>query len=243
MIPLEQTTTPPPRPARTDPYKTYGVPVPGSDRARAFLKAEKERIRTERERKDRERAIREQENQQEAQRESVEGSGRRNSEKQVDVENVKRRTSAGISKKGKELPPALGLDLGDEADEEDDKVGMDEFGVLPSLNATSTSAIPHGQALVPPSSSHRKRGWVFTRGNSKSAGEKKVKRREKKESKAKLTKDKSKGKDPDVTSKARPKSRDGSKKAFGFRSRETSRSGDRGYSSDTGVPSLTYKLM
>ena len=52
MLPLAETTTPPTRPLQMDPYKTYGIPVPGSERAHAFLKAEKERIRAEKERRE-----------------------------------------------------------------------------------------------------------------------------------------------------------------------------------------------
>ena len=245
MIPLEQTSTPPFRPARTDPYKTYGVPVPGSDQARAFLRAERERIRAERERRERERVIREQGTPQEAKGRAGATSERRNSQKHAGVEKVERREqkfSPRCSKKGKGPAHGHEFDPGGEADAEDEKHttedGVDEFGVLPPLNATSAS--PQAQTLVRPTSSHGKRNWIFTRRSPDATGDKLGKRREKVIAKEKPVKLKRLSKDP------RPKSRDsshGSRTGFGFRSKDTPRNKDRGYSSDTGVPSLTYKLM
>lgn len=53
-VPLEQLVMPPERPMRTDPYKKFNIPAPGSERAMAFLKAEKEWIKAETERRKRE---------------------------------------------------------------------------------------------------------------------------------------------------------------------------------------------
>ncbi|KIJ54292.1 hypothetical protein M422DRAFT_241541 [Sphaerobolus stellatus SS14] len=54
-------TANPPRPQRTDPYKKYGLPVPGSEQAKAYIKADKEWLKTEKERRERLRKEREQE--------------------------------------------------------------------------------------------------------------------------------------------------------------------------------------
>ena len=239
-IPLKQTTTPPARPTRTDPYKLYGVPVPGSDRARAFLKAERKWIRAEKERKDRERAIRGEGIAGDVHEESVDGHGE-------NVRGWERQIWRRESSKTIKDSPAPAIDPGGEGGAVDgtETMGLNEFGVLPVAGASVTSASPQEQNQARSRSSQgRRRSWVFPHRHSETAGEKE-KRREKKE-KGKVTKEsnssKSKGFEL-AKSTARPKSRDGPKISFGFRSKGRARSRDRGYSSDTGVPSLTYKLM
>ncbi|GJJ13210.1 hypothetical protein Clacol_007461 [Clathrus columnatus] len=50
--PTERFSIPPERPRRTDPYKKFNIPVPGTERARAFLKAEKEWVKAETQRRE-----------------------------------------------------------------------------------------------------------------------------------------------------------------------------------------------
>ncbi|KAF8518623.1 hypothetical protein JB92DRAFT_2902405 [Gautieria morchelliformis] len=223
--PFEQRQTLPARPARTDPYKTYGVPVPGSDQARAFLRAEKEWIRAEKERKDRDRAL----------EGIVEVSRPRG---QGGVKGPERQTS----RKGKDTAPTHVLVPSDNSQSQNKKPvtednNLVEFDVLP----VAKSALPQEQNPARPTSKGR-RSWGFSCRPPEAAGENRSEKKER--DKGRQAKAKSKSKDPRLTkSKTRPKSGDGSKRPFGFRSMDPPNSKDRGYVSDTGVPSFTYKLM
>jgi hypothetical protein len=222
---FEQRKTLPARPARTDPYKTYGVPVPGSDQARAFLRAEKEWIRAEKERKDRDRAL----------EGNVEVSRPRD---QRDMKAPDR-----LSRKGKDTAPTHVLGPSDNPVPQlkrpvTEDSNLVEFGILP----VAVSALPQEQNPARPTSSKGRRGWVFSRRPSEAAGEKRSEKKER--DKGRQAKAKSNYKDPHLAKpKTRPKTGDGPKRAFGFYSMDPPNNKDRGYSSDTGVRSLTYKLM
>ncbi|KAF8586269.1 hypothetical protein K439DRAFT_1631889 [Ramaria rubella] len=260
MNPLERTSTPPTRPTRTDPYKMYGVPVPGSERARAFLKAEKEWIKAEKERIEREKTTKAADESGAGSREEPEESERRHKDKAAgdavrgrDPERSPK-LCPGVIKKCldpprapvKPLPVEPSPNPGEEADAESDKSTMephrlDELGILPVQNPSSSSSVSQARLR----SSQGKR-WVFSRRVSDVSGDKVGKGRGKKD---KDWEGGVKGEDntgnkpsqPFAPAKIlkRPKSsRDRSqKRSLSFRSK------GGGYSSDTGVPSLTYKLM
>lgn len=246
-IPLSRTATPPVRLQRTDPYKKFGVPVPGSEQAKAFVKAEKQRMKVEKERREKERVVREAELELEREKEKTEQKEKgKETGKRHSIGSKWKRFSKGKEKEAStpvtpsalvKTPTAPSVfdphDPGVEADAdgEDEGHSQSHEGVLTdepgglhrgnTLVQVNLLIQPKGDKRRPQSSSGTKR-WMFAKriGTDASVSERDEEGKEKREGGMKLrfiSSGKGRGRLKGTT--------------------------ERGYVSETGVSSVTYKLL